>query len=56
MLWFTWKWWRFACNDGLCSYVRDHDGKWKRVCGWLFVLVDREDKLPSDSPEVPWLG
>lgn len=46
MNWYTWKWWRFAMastNDS--TGIIDGDGRWIRLAGSLWVLVDRTPTL-----------
>lgn len=44
MSFFVWQWWRLAIGPGYADgtvRVWDPAGRWRRVCGRLYVLVSR---------------
>jgi hypothetical protein len=46
MIWYDWRWWRFALSDVSVTGTFtcfDEKGIWKHVVGRLWMLVQRND-------------
>lgn len=45
MKWYSWRFWRlaYAPRKDWCAEIKGRHGRWKRVAGNFFVLIDRKE-------------